>query len=217
MESANGFPPAIQEIWRTLRAKVVWLHGHWIIYRQLYGTSPERIDVLNRSAGTFFYVVQRLLLGDVQLSLSKLGDPSGEDDRKNLTLSALIESLELVGEHAICMELNPLLHAFDTACAKLRTRRNKLIAHFDQEVLLNSRVKPLEGPSRDEIEGALDALRKIMNCAELHYSGSQTAYEHFIMNADGDSLIPKLEQGLRYQELVLERVIPLDDLHKSSK
>jgi hypothetical protein len=56
-----------------------------------------------------------------------------------------------------------------------------------------------------------------MNCIELHYIESQTAYEHFIMSHDGDHLISTLMQGLRYRELVQKRTIPHDDLRSGFK
>lgn len=193
------------------------MHGRWIIYRQLYGTSQEHIDILNRSASTFFNVIQKTMLHDVQLSLSKLGDPAGSGKRKNLTLAALVLELEDTGENLVVSKLVPLLKNFDDACKNLRHRRNKWIAHFDLETMLQSKVKPLEGPSRAEIETALAALRDVMNCVELHYTESQTAYEHFIMNNDGEYLISTLKQGLRYRELVKEKVIAHDDLRKNFK
>jgi hypothetical protein len=218
MKNINAcFPAAIHDLWITIKAEVVWLHGRWIIYRQLYGTSQEHIDILNRSASTFFNVIQKTMLHDVQLSLSKLGDPAGSGKRKNLTLAALVLELEDTGENLVVSKLVPLLKNFDDACKNLRHRRNKWIAHFDLETMLQSKVKPLEGPSRAEIETALAALRDVMNCVELHYTESQTAYEHFIMNNDGEYLISTLKQGLRYRELVKEKVIAHDDLRKNFK
>jgi hypothetical protein len=198
-------------------SEVIWLHGRWIIYRQLFGTSPERVDVLNRSASTFFNILQKTLLHDVQLSLSKLGDPAGSGSRKNLTLAALVEQLESAGESAVVAKLKQLVATFDDACKKLRYRRNKWIAHFDLNTMLGSKVTLLEGPSRAEIEAALEALRQAMNCVELHYTESQTMYDHFVMNHDGEHLISTLMQGLRYRELIREKVIPHDDLRKNFK
>ena len=75
------FPTPVQEIWAALSADVVWLHGRWIIYRQLFGTSEKRVDLLNEFAGTVTWMLQNVLLHDVQLWLSKLGDPAGGGDR----------------------------------------------------------------------------------------------------------------------------------------
>lgn len=211
------FPTAIRELWSGLKSEVIWVHGRWIMYRQLYGTSAQRVDVLNRSASTFFNVLQKVLLQDVQLSLSKLGDPAGSGSRTNMTLDALIKALEDLKETEVVSKAKPLVEAYDAACEKLRCRRNKSIAHFDLKTMLASKVTPLTGPSRAEIEGALRALREAMNCIELRYIDSQTAYEHFIMSHDGDHLISTLMQGLRYRELVQNRKIPHDDLRSGFK
>jgi len=120
------------------------------------------------------------MLQDVQLSLSKLGDPAGSGSRTNMTLDALIRALETLKETEVVAKAKPLVGAYDAACEKLRDRRNKSIAHFDLQTILASKVTPLTGPSREEIEAALHALREAMNCIELHYIESQTAYEHFI-------------------------------------
>ncbi|MDO9611742.1 MAG: hypothetical protein Q7J33_07875 [Serpentinimonas sp.] len=88
------FPHEIHALWGTLDTEITWLHGRWIIYRQLYGTSPDRVELLNKSAGTFFNMLQDVLLHDVQLSLSKIGDPAGSGSRENVTLFALPESVK---------------------------------------------------------------------------------------------------------------------------
>lgn len=85
-------------MWAEIDRETTWLHGRWMIYRQLYGTSEQRVDLLNECAGTFANVLQNVLLHDVQLSLSKLGDPAGHGARTNLTLEALREALVTAGE-----------------------------------------------------------------------------------------------------------------------
>jgi hypothetical protein len=214
-ETDFRFPSEINDLWIAIKAEVVWLHGRWIIYCQLYGTSQERINILNRSASTFFQILQESLLRDVQLSLSKLGDAAGHGERTNLTLAKLVAELEGIGEDLLTSKLELKLKTFDEACRRLRHRRNKWIAHYDLNTMLQSKVNPLEGPSRTEIETALDALRDLMNCVELHFTEAQTMYEQFIMNNDGNYLISILEQGLRYRELVNEKVIAHDDMRKN--
>jgi AbiU2 len=205
-------PTAVHDLWSGIESEVVWLHGRWSIYRQLFGTSPERIDLLNESAGTFFNVLNQILLHDVQLSISKLGDPAGQGSRMNMTLAALVEAFGACGESTLVAKLEPLLLVFDASCTKSRHRRNKWIAHFDLETMLGLEVNPRQGPSRDEIEVALKALRAIMNCVKLHFLDSQTMYEDFAMDSDGEHLIFALMQARRYKQLVKDKVIPHDDL-----
>lgn len=149
------------------------------------------------------------------LCLSNLGDPVVSRGHKNLSLAALVESLEDAGESLITGKLRPLVDTFDSTCKKLRHRRNKWIGHFDLRTMLGSKMKPLEGPSRTEIETALEALHKVMNCVELHYSGGETKYEHFEMDQAGECLVLMLRQSLRYRELVKEKIIARDDLAKN--
>lgn len=215
MDSTNErFPKAIADIWFAIKNEVIWAHGRWIIYRQLYGTSSERVEILNRSAPDFFNIVQHIFLHDIQLTLSKLGDPVESRGEKNLTLKALGQAIHELGETQLFATLTPLISRFDRACVKLRHRRNKSIAHLDLRTMLGAKVTPLAGPSRKEIEDALDALRGVMNCIELHFIESQTFYEELIMQTDGVHLIRMLQRGLRYKDLVRTKVIPPDDIRK---
>jgi hypothetical protein len=208
------YPRQIHTLWTTLDREITWLHGRWIIYRQLFGTNKERVELLNESAGTFFNVLQDVLLHDVQLSLSKLGDPAGSGSRENMTLEALHQVLQASGEMLVADKMKASMQKFETACVKIRHRRNKWIAHFDRSTMLNDDVIPRMGPSREEIENALEALREAMNCISLHYAETTIGYEHFSMQADGEALIQSLRRGLRYRELVTESVVARDDYRK---
>jgi hypothetical protein len=210
----SRYPQPIRELWASLYADVVWLHGRWIIYRQLFGTNEARVKLLNETAGTVAWMLQQSLLHDVQISLSKLGDPAGSGSRTNLTLHTLVATLETAGETELAAKVTPLLDAFDGSCEKVRHRRNKWIAHSDLATKLSSRATPLSGPSREEIEAALLALRNVMNAVEVHYTESQTAYEHFVMNQDGEHLISALARAKCYRELVTEGAIPRDDFRE---
>ena len=69
-------PAPISEVYETLQTEIVWLHGRWICYRQLFSGSERRIDLLNECASAFFFIMQDVLLDEVQVSLSKLTDPA---------------------------------------------------------------------------------------------------------------------------------------------
>jgi hypothetical protein len=216
MPSTLGVPE-IDDVWQAIDYEVTWLHGRWAIYRQLYGTSEARVEILNRSAGTFAHMLQDVLLDDVQLGLAKLGDPAVSRIKgamvENLTLSNLCQLVTAAG--ALVGELPALLTSYDDACVKVRERRNTRIAHFDLQTMLKSKAS-LMGPSRAEIEVALEALRCVMNRIALHFTGSQTAYEQIVLDSDGDSLLATLKRGLRYRELVKIGQISPDDLRAST-
>jgi hypothetical protein len=50
------------------------------------------------------------------------------------------------------------------------------------------------GPSRQEIEEALAALRNFMNLIQGHCADSSTAYEHFISRGGGEDLMEILRE-----------------------
>jgi len=71
-----AIPSKLRPSWTFLHTQVLWLHGRWELFNQLYGESPKRMDFLNRTAPTFFALLQGILLNDLQLTLSKLADPA---------------------------------------------------------------------------------------------------------------------------------------------
>lgn len=198
-------------MWATISADVVWLHGRWTIYRQLFGTSKDRIDLFNEVAGTVASILQGVLLRDVQIAVSKLGDRAASGQNRNLTLRRLQVELRDAGETDVVDQMEPLLETFECASREVRNRRNKWLAHSDLKTLLEAREAPLYGPSRREIETILSALRAVMHCVELKYTGGTTAYEHFVMDHTGDHLINAFAKAKRYEELVKSGQIPRDD------
>jgi hypothetical protein len=118
------------------------------------------------------------------------------------------------GETSAAAYMESSLLAFEAACGKLRHRRNKWIAHNDLGTLLGARAAPLSDPSREEVENALGGLRHVMHVVEQYYTQSETAYEHFIMQSDGEHLLASLLQAKRYRELVDEGTISREDFRR---
>lgn len=215
MNDKKAFPAELQPIWNALTPEITWLHGRWIIYRQLFGTSPKRIEMLNEAAGTFFFVIQAVLLDEVQLTLGKLGDPAEQGRNRNMTLASLRDIVMQLGHSNLCRRLDVLLSTFDERCNRIRVRRNKRLAHYDFETLMNARSEPLEGASRQEIEDALASLREFVNEIERHFTNGMTAYEHFMLRDDGEALVATIMRGLRYEELARTQRIAWSDLMES--
>ncbi|ALF88466.1 MULTISPECIES: hypothetical protein [Ralstonia solanacearum species complex] len=210
----SRFPEPVQEIWATIWSDVTWLHGRWQIYRQLFGISKARIDLFNETASTVASILHDVLLRDVQIAICKLGDSAKSGRSKNLTLRRLQSELRDAGEIDVADQMGPLLDTFETASKAVRDRRNKWIAHSDLDTLLEARTKPLHGPSRQEIETILTALRDVMHCVEDKYTGGTTAHERLVMNHTGEHVINAFARAKRYEELVKEGRIPRDDFRR---
>jgi len=209
---AMPIPTQIRDVYDQLRTEITWLHGRWIIYRQLYGTSEKRIDLLNESAAAFFYIVQDVLLGEIQVSLSKLTDPARTGAHENLSLELLQSRLETVGDTGLAGKTRVTLGVLRSRCAAFRTWRNKKLAHLDLLTSMQATADPLPGISRQMVEDALKLVRDFMNEIEKHYNDAEFGYEHFSMQSDGEALVAILRYGLRYEELLTERSMSYDDI-----
>jgi hypothetical protein len=213
----NNIPADVEEIFQELQTETTWLHARWIMYRQLFDHSPQRIDLLNECASTFFYTVQDVLIGDVQIALSKLTDPARSGVYENLSLEQLQERVEKLGQAGLQSTLRQILVELKQKCQPFRIWRNKRLAHLDLTTAMQSTLDPLPGVSPQMIEEALELVRRYLNAIQAHYGDGETGYEHFIMTAsDGEALVSMLKHGLRYGQLVEQRKIGFDDWEKSN-
>jgi len=213
----SNIPVNVDEIFQELTTETTWLHARWIMYRQLFAHSPQRIDLLNECASTFFYTIQDVLIGDVQIALSKLTDPARTGGHENLSLEQLQERVEKQGEAGLQSTLRQILDELHQKCQPFRSWRNKRLAHLDLTTAMQSTLNPLPGISRQMIEEALELVRRYLNAIQIHYGEGETGYEHFIMSAsDGEALISMLKYGLRYEQLFEQRRVGFDDWQESN-
>ena len=180
------------------------------MYRQLYSSSQEQFELLNKSAESFFAIVQHTLLHSTQLLLCKLNDPARSGDKENMTLCALQQLLNL-GETDISRKIEVALKRFSATCEQMKKLRNKQIAHFDKKTILDGN---LIGPTLEEIDGALARLRNVMNYISIYYDSCGSDYEGFVISRGSDALLESLRRGLRYNELVANKAISRNDYYK---
>jgi hypothetical protein len=195
-------PTEIFATWNFLHGEVVWLHGRWTMYRQLYGTSARRIETLNQLAPTFFGTLQGILLDEVQLTLSRLADPAATGRRRNLTLETLTQEIDSLPIPELASELSARLNQYRAKCEGIIERRNKRIAHYDLDTQSAASTEALSGVSRQEVEEALAELREFMRTVYQFFEQSYMAYEHFAMHDDANSVLRIACEALRYRELV---------------
>jgi len=213
--SPSFVPSQFLAVYDELRSEITWMHGRWLTYRELFAVSSRRIELLNESAGAFFYIIQDVLLDEVQVCLSKLTDPASSGKHENLSLEQLQSQLQEYGEANLAVKCRAILDTILGQCEVFRVRRHKTLAHLDLPTALNRLPHPLPGVSRQMIENALESVRNYMNAIEAHYNESEWGYEDFILNDGSEALLATLRAGIRYEELVQARVLPFDDLRKS--
>ena len=67
--------PDLGPLFYALYNEVAWVHATFHEYRQLYGTSKQRVDLLNETAPFFFLVLEGVLWRDILMHINRLTDP----------------------------------------------------------------------------------------------------------------------------------------------
>jgi hypothetical protein len=192
-------PPGVGPVFRILWQEAQNIHFAWMVFRQLFGTSPDRIELLNRFGGLAFGLYQRVLNRDLILAIFRLLDPAtqrgGRDE--NLSLERLVN--EVAADSPSCAaKLTPLLAEIRRLMDPHADLRNKVIAHND----LHTTPTRYDGtstvllPSRETVEGVLERMRKMMNIVQANYGEGESVYFNASMPelGDGETLVRRLTQ-----------------------
>ena len=198
-ESVAKMGEILGNIRYELNNQIVLLHIRWKTYRELFGTSPETIALLNATAPAFFFDLERIMWEDVLLHLCRVTDVSESGKNKpNLTIQGLPS---LISDLSFRGELEKLVEVAKTKREFARDWRNRRLAHTALPPLPGEVAKPLATASRRHVEDALAALRAVMNCVESHYLGCPVSYEHAIEPLGGaSSLLVCLQRGREARE-----------------
>ena len=131
-------------------------------------------------------------------------------------MNRLQESLEEFGEVLLAAECKVTLKEININAEPLKVLRNKQLAHIDLAVALENSAQPLPQIAKHQIDEALQLVRQYLNSIETYYNNNVWRYEHLMMvGTDGDALVDILRDGLRYDQLLQEEVIPYSDQQKS--
>jgi hypothetical protein len=205
-------PKELAGIYEQLERDIIWLHGKWNIYRQLFGTDPGRIEMLNECAPGFFRVCQDAFLHDVVLELSQLSDPAENFQQENLSLPALLKYIQSLNDPEFQATIQKHLDEVKAHCAPFRKWRHKRLAHRDLRVALKDTSDPLPGISRQKIEEVLRCIRELMNMVRLKFGEAPMAFEFMDIDDGADSLLSDLRCAQAYRShQIAGRVNPVED------
>jgi hypothetical protein len=197
-----AFPEGTGDLFYELWTNVAHLHLKWKNYRSLFGTSPDRIDLLNEVASLFFGLLDGILLHDVVLAIARLTDPAwarGKKRKDNASFERLLEMLNPDIDANLTNELKSELDDLKAHCKSIRQLRDRLIAHDDLATALQYRADPLPDISRAYIEDILERVRNLLGKIEEHFLGSPTSHEQVISINDAESLVFALESAREHE------------------
>jgi hypothetical protein len=191
--------PDLGAVQARLWNECAWLHLKWSEYVILFGTSRNRIDLLNRAAGPFIRIVQDALFEDALLHICRLTDSPRSAGRDNLT----VERLPRLVDQSIRFAVEQRLDQVRTTSGFARDWRNRRIGHRDLALATRRHARPLESASRLGVKDALAAIAALLNEVESHYGTGPVAYDMVDHLGGAESLLYVLRDGLdaRAEEL----------------
>ena len=199
-EILTAFPEGTGELFHELLTNVAHLHLNWKNYRSLFGTSPERIDLLKWVASTFFGLLDGILLHDVVLAIARLTDLPRTAGKDNASFGRLLEMLTPHIDADLTDELRSELDDLQAHREPIRQMRNRLLAHDDLATALRYHPDPLPGISRAYIEEILERVRSFLGNIEEHFLGSRISHELVITSNDSESLVFALESAREHEK-----------------
>jgi len=172
--------------------EVVLLFRDWGEFVYLFGSHPDRTELLNKTAPIFFRAVQDLLFEATVLRIARLTDPPKSVGKSNLTIQQLPDLVDT----AIKDELTRLIEETKAAAGFCRDRRNRSIAHRDLQLALKKNADPLPDATIAKVKNAIVALAAVLNFLTQHYLNSTTLFEFDATPGGAASLLKVLQDGV---------------------
>jgi hypothetical protein len=199
-EYQKVFPGQTGDLFYYLWTDIANLHIDWRNYRILYGTSAERIDLLNQIAPSFFSRTEIILRHDILIRIMRLIDSSKTFKRDNASIRKLIEDLREYLDDAVYQSIEKDYQDAKAAAENMKILRDKKIAHADFSVALKYNPEPFQGISRANVEAVLEIVRKIMNKIEMYYRRTTTVFENpIVASGNAEALVLMLEKAKIHQ------------------
>lgn len=194
-------PAELKSLWDIINQETLMVHAYWQVFTHLFMGSQKQMDLLDRSAGFFFLVVQDALATDIQLTVSKLADPAEQfgGSKQNASVQHLLKDAVNVEPKAEST-LKPLSDDFVNASKPVRNLRNKVFAHLDLQTATKI-VSPPPDVTVQQVRVALEALANFMNNFAKHFGENPIVYQMVDMRSAGPKeLIAMLWRADRHRE-----------------
>lgn len=191
-------PTELADLHWHLEDELTRLYLAWNEYKTLFATNERRIQLLNKTAPSFFVHFEDMVWRETMLHLCRLTDPPETARRSNLTLQRLPGAIDHLGLSArVAQEVSAAVQSTRFA----RDWRNRRIAHRNLDLVSDPKLKPLATASRADIEKSLEALAVPMNSVAAHYEQYHHDFAGVIAHFSGaQALLYFLSSGFEAEE-----------------
>jgi hypothetical protein len=193
--SFDHVPSEVREFFSVLAFDVTWLNAKWKIYRQLFVSGNEVLDLLNSTGPSFFRILQDALKADIFLSISRLLDPPSTKGRKNASFDRLVEHLSSAGHDEAGAALRPIVDEMRAKCEQILKRRNRILAHRDLPSALRLDMEALMIIDPGTIGEAIALAGSALNKVETLLSDRSTAFQGISLHDDANHILALLRQA----------------------
>jgi hypothetical protein len=178
----------------ALWQEVAVIHLNWKEYVELFGTNPQRVEMLNQAAPMFFHMIQNEGWEACLLALARITDSPKSAGRENLTIRNLPT---LTGDPQTKTNLNELIELALKATEFCRDWRNRHVAHRDLSLALKEPTKELAEGNRAKVNAALKAIADVLNAVQGHYMDQFTPFDFASAHNGAVTLLYLIHRGLK--------------------
>lgn len=182
--------------------EINWLSFKWSEYCQLFAIKETRIELLNKSAPSFFFLVQKTLIDSIILEIAKLTDPIESCKKKNITLRAIPNYID---DEILKSEIQNDIDELIKKIIFFRDKRNQIISHMDFEFYLDNKATTTESATKNKIDTAIKSIYSIYNKIEKFYFDTSTLYQFIQIERGAESLLHLIEYGIQFRQEAMEK------------
>jgi hypothetical protein len=197
------FGPALGPAYQTLRNELAWLYVKWDQYLALFGSTAERMDLLNDIAPLFFRIAEDTLWDDILASVARVSGPAAVASGSAVTLRSLPD---LVDDSAVRAEITLLVADVIKQTEYAREPRNRRPTDDGLAVALERPARPIARPRRLMVANSLGSIAAVLNRLNLHYRKQTTTFDIGDYPNGALALVHALREGRDARRLRQQRI-----------
>ncbi len=197
----NKMGPELGKVFEFLWNECSLLNQEWAAYVELYGTSEERLNLLNGVAYSFSRVLHDSLWQTVLLRISRLTEHARSRGDVRLTLASIPPLLALDPEQS--KQPSALFKQVIKRSAFVIEWRNRLFAHREASTAFGD-GKPLPLTSRNVIAQCIQAIGAYLNCLQELHGREATPWKGEASAHGARNLLYVLRDGSRFDALEMK-------------
>lgn len=160
--------------YESIYDQVVNLHIDWKTYRNIFAVSEEQFNFVKKIDENFFRVCENAIWDSTLMRIARLLDPPSSCGKDNISISFLYNDIEKELNDSNKFEIDDILTRLNQHKEKIKTLRDKRIAHADKEWTINSEKYYDKELSRQEVENILSDIREFLRIISSLYSNVVT-------------------------------------------